>query len=119
MFPAARKGDPITHDLLVPSGVIGPPMTGPCPQGMVLIEGLPAAHVSCMAVCTGAITGGVAHPPVPPPLPPGVPIVTGSTSVLIHGMPAARWSPSPDVSACGAFLGDPKLAATRTVLIGG
>jgi hypothetical protein len=118
MFPAARKGDPVTHDLLVPSGVIGPPVTGPCPKGVVLIEGLPAAHVNCTAVCTGVITGGVAHPPVPPPAPPP-PIVTGSTSVFIHGMPAARWSPSPDVAACGAFLGDPKLAATRTVLIGG
>jgi hypothetical protein len=28
MFPAARKGDPVTHDLLVPSGVIGPSITG-------------------------------------------------------------------------------------------
>jgi len=45
MFPAARKGDPITHDMLVPSGVIGPPVTGPCPMGPVMIEGLPAAHV--------------------------------------------------------------------------
>jgi hypothetical protein len=28
MYPAARKGDPATHDLIVPSGVIGPPVTG-------------------------------------------------------------------------------------------
>jgi uncharacterized Zn-binding protein involved in type VI secretion len=117
MFPAARKGDPITHDLLVPSGVIGPPVTGPCPQGVVLIEGLPAAHVNCTAICTGAITAGVVHPPIVPPAP-YPPIVMGSTSVLIHGMPAARWSPSTDVSACGAFLGNPLLAPTRTVLIG-
>ena len=27
MFPAARKGDPVSHDLIVPSGVIGPPIT--------------------------------------------------------------------------------------------
>jgi hypothetical protein len=39
-------------------------------------------------------------------------------SVMIHNMPAARWAPSLDVSACGVFLGDPKLAAARTVLIG-
>lgn len=115
MFPAARKGDPITHDLLVPCGVIGPPLSGPCPMGPVIIEGLPAAHVGCTVVCTGVISGGIAHPP--PPGPP-VPIAVGSTTVFIHGMPAARWSPAPDIGACGVFLGDPKLAAARTVWIG-
>ena len=117
MFPAARKGDPITHDCLVPSGVIGPPLSGACPLGPVTIEGLPAAHVGCTVVCSGAISGGVAHPP-PPPGPP-VPIVTGSTTVFIHGLPAARWNPAPDVGGCGVFLGNPPLAAMRTVLIGG
>ena len=115
MFPAARKGDPVTHDLLVPSGVIGPPITGPCPMGPVMIEGLPAAHVNCTVICSGATSFGLAHPP--PPVPP--PIVKGSTTVFIHGMPAARWAPSGDMGACGVFLGDPKLAAMRTVLIGG
>lgn len=117
MFPAARKGDPITHDLLVPSGIIGPPVAGPCPKGVVLIEGLPAAHLNCTVVCTGAISVGLAHPP--PPAPPPPPIIMGSPTVLIHGMPAARWAPSGDTGACGVFLGDPKLAATRRVLIGG
>ena len=116
MFPAARKGDPITHDMLVPSGVIGPPVTGPCPMGPVMIEGLPAAHVTCTVICSGVITGGIAHPPPPPP---PLPIVKGSMTVLIHGMPAARWAPSGDMGACGVFLGDPKLAAIRKVLIGG
>ncbi len=116
MFPAARKGDPITHDMIVPCGVIGPPAAGPCPQP-VMIENLPAAHVNCTVACTGAISGGVAHPPAPPT--PPVPIVTGSTTVRIHSMPAARWSPAPDTGACGVFLGNPALAATRTVLIGG
>ncbi len=119
MFPAARKGDPVTHDMLIPSGIIGPPLTGPCPMGPVMIEILPAAHVLCLAICTGVITGGIVHPPPVPPAPPGFPIVKGSTSVLIHGMPAARWTPSGDMAACGVFLGDPKLAAMRTVLIGG
>jgi uncharacterized Zn-binding protein involved in type VI secretion len=120
MFPAARKGDPITHDMLVPSGVIGPPVTGPCPppMGPVMIEGLPAAHVNCTVVCSGATSAGPAHPPPVPPAPPP-PIVTGSQTVFIHNMPAARWAPSGDVGACGVFLGDPKLAAARTVLIGG
>jgi uncharacterized Zn-binding protein involved in type VI secretion len=114
MFPAARKGDPVTHDLLVPSGVIGPPLMGPCLMGPVLIEGLPAAHVQCTVVCSGAVTGGLAHPsPLVPP-----PIVKGSSSVLIHGMPAARWMVSGDLGACTAQLGDPKLVATRTVFIG-
>jgi uncharacterized Zn-binding protein involved in type VI secretion len=117
MFPAARKTDPITHDMVVPSGVIGPPPSGPCPQGPVMIEYLPAAHVGCTVVCSGAISGGLAHPPAPPGTP--VLIVTGSTTVFVHNMPAARWSPAPDTGACGVFLGDPKLAATRKVLIGG
>jgi uncharacterized Zn-binding protein involved in type VI secretion len=83
-----------------------------------MIEGLPAAHVTCTVVCSGSTSAGMAHPPpgvgAPPP-----PIVVGSVSVLIHGLPAARWAPSGDTTACGAFLGDPKLAAARTVLIGG
>lgn len=111
MFAAARIGDPITHDLLVPSGAItvpaGPPTT--------IIEGLPAAHVGCMVACTGAISGWIAHPPLPAP----VPIVKGSMTVLINGMPAARWVPSGDMTACGSFLGMTALIATRTTLIGG
>lgn len=118
MFPAARKGDPITHDLLVPSGIIGPPPTGPCPMSPVMIEFLPAAHVGCIAICTGVITGGIVHPPIPTP-PFGTPIVKGSTTVMIHGMPAARWAPSGDLAGCGVFLGMPPLIAMRTVLIGG
>jgi hypothetical protein len=74
--------------------------------------------VLCTAVCTGATSAGLIHPPPVPPAPPA-PIVVGSASVLIHGMPAARWAPSGDVTACGTLLGDLKLAATRTVLIGG
>ena len=121
MFPAARLLDPITHDQLIPCGVIGPGVPVPCPLCAampVIIEGLPAAHVGCTAVCTGAITAGLVHPPPVPPVPPP-PIVKGSTTVMIHGQPAARWAPSLDVAACGVFLGDAKLAAMRKVLIGG
>ncbi len=126
MFPAARKGDPISHDLLVPSGVIGPPIAGPCPpptMGPVMIEMLPAAHVACQVVCSGVISAppGLIHPPIPPP-PVGPPnlIAKGSLTVMIHGMPAARWAPSGDMTApCGVFLGLTALAATRTTLIGG
>lgn len=116
MFPAARIGDPITHDATVPSGTIGPPTGGPPPT--VLIEGMPAAFVSCTAICSGATSAGPAHPP-PPPGPPPPPIVKGSATVLIDGTPALRWTPAPDVGPCGVLLGDPKLAAGRTVLIGG
>lgn len=115
MFPAARKGDPVTHDMQVPSGVIGPPISGPCPQGLIMIEGLPGAHVGCTVVCSGATSTGPAHPPPPGPSPP---IVKGSVTVLIHGQPAARWLVSGDIGACGVFLGDAKLLASRTVLIG-
>ena len=112
--PAARIVDPVTHDMVVPSGVIAP-MPSP---SMVFIEGLPAARVGDIAVCSGVVSGGIVHPPVPAP-PFGTPISVGSTSVMIDFRPAARWAPSMDVAGCGVFLGDPKLAATRKVIIGG
>lgn len=117
MFPAARIGDPITHDQTVPCGVIGPQAPAPCPFCMampVMIEMMPAAHVLCTCVCTGVISGGLVHPPPPGPPPP---IVMGSPTVMIHNMPAARWAPT-DLGACGVFLGDMKMMAMRTVLIG-
>lgn len=118
MFPAAREGDPITHDSVSPSGVIGPPIV-PCDptMGPVLIEGLPAAHVGSTVLCTGATSLGPAHPPPPPGVPPPT-ILVGSPTVFIHGLPAARWIPSGDAAACGVFLGDAKLVAARTVFIG-
>lgn len=110
---AARILDPITHDMLVPSGVITP-MPNP---SMVIIEGMPAARVGDIAVCSGVITGGIVHPPIPAP-PFGTPIVMGCMTVICDGRPLARWAPSMDAAACGVFLGDPKLAATRKVLVG-
>ena len=121
MFPAARKLDPLTHDLLAPCGIVSLPITGPCPppaMGPVMIEFLLAAHVGCIAVCTGVITGGIVHPPVPVH-PFGTPIVKGSTSVFIHGMPAARWFTSADVAGCGTFIGTSAMLAMRRVFIGG
>ena len=112
MFPAARVGDMLTHDTLVPSGAIaGPP-------GTVMIEGMPAATVGMECVCGGVINQGVVHPPMPP-LPPTPKIVKGSATVMIDGKPAARWFPSGDLTSCGALIGLPPLLATRTVLIGG
>ncbi len=117
MYPAARQGDPITHDTQVPCGVIGPPAAGPCPLGPVIIEGLPAAHVNCTVVCSGATSLGLAHPPPPPGVSP-TPIAIGAPNVLIHGMPAARWLISGDQGACAVQLGDPKLIGSRKVFIG-
>jgi uncharacterized Zn-binding protein involved in type VI secretion len=117
MFPAARIGDPITHDSIAPAGVIGPPLVPPS-KGLVMIEGQPAAYVTCTVMCSGATSAGPAHPPPPPGAPPA-PIIVGAATVLINGFPAARWLPSGDTAACGALLGDPKLTAARTVLIGG
>lgn len=111
---AARITDPITHDSQVPSGVIAP-MPSP---SMVLIEGLPAARVGDIAVCTGMTALGPMHPPIPAP-PFGTPITLGSATVMCDFRPLARWIPSMDVAGCGVFLGDPKLAATRKVLVGG
>ncbi|MET0387220.1 MAG: M91 family zinc metallopeptidase [Polyangiales bacterium] len=117
LFPAARIGDPVTHDLASPAGMIGPPLKPPT-DAPVLIEGLPAAHVECTAVCTGSTSAGLAHPPPGAGAPP-VPLLVGSPTVMIHGRPAARWAPSGDLAGCGTFLGDPKLAPLRTVHIGG
>jgi uncharacterized Zn-binding protein involved in type VI secretion len=117
MFPAARIGDPITHDQLVPSGIIGPPLPGR--PMTVLIEFLPAAVVGDFVTCTGALSAGIAHPPQagpPPSTPPSVPIVKGSATVKISFLPAARWIV--DTAGCGVLLGDVKLMAARTVLIG-
>jgi hypothetical protein len=112
-FPAARIGDPLTHDSVTPCGAIAP---GPCGQlGNVVIEFLPAAHVTDLAVCTGVIATGIVHPPIPGPQPP---IITGAFQTLIHFLPAARWAPSGDVAACGTFLGMPTASATRTTFIG-
>lgn len=58
-------------------------------------------------------------PPPPPPQPGIFPIVSGSSTVMIHGMPAARIMPSSDKAACGCSLGHPSMVDTRTVLIGG
>ncbi|MEM6294513.1 MAG: PAAR domain-containing protein [Myxococcota bacterium] len=107
--PAARVGDTIAHDPLVPSGVLSP---APTSRGSVIIEGLPAATVGSVAPCSGATSAGPIHPPAPST------VVSGSGTVIIEGAPAARWSPSGDKTTCGASLGDLKLAATRTTFIG-
>jgi uncharacterized Zn-binding protein involved in type VI secretion len=115
--PAARIGDPVTHDQTVPSGTIGPPAPGAVPT--VIIEGLPAATLGDFVTCTGALSAGLVHPPQagpPPSVPPSVPIILGSPTVMINYKPAARWLV--DTGACGVFLGDSKLAATRKVFIG-
>jgi uncharacterized Zn-binding protein involved in type VI secretion len=112
-FPAARKGDPVTHGGISPCGTIGPP-AGECGYGPVFIEGLRAAHVGCLAICDGTLGPGVIHPPTP-----ATPIIVGSETVKIHALPAARWLPSGDLTACGAFLGLSPLAGARTVFIGG
>jgi uncharacterized Zn-binding protein involved in type VI secretion len=108
MFPAARMTDPVTHDMLVPSGVI---MKG---QPNVLIEFMPAARITDIVVCSGAISAGLAHPP-PPPTPPLI-VAKGCPKVLVGGLPLGRWII--DTTACGAFLGDPKMLAMRKVFVG-
>lgn len=116
MFAAARWTDMINHDMVTPCGMIGPPISGPAPGGMVLIEKLPAAYVTCSCVCSGVIAVGLVHPPPPGPPPP---IISGSSTVLINKMPAARWFPSGDMGACGVQLGYTPLLAMRRVFIGG
>lgn len=93
MAPAARLTDPTAH----PGAIIGPCVP------TVLIEGLPAA-VAFLSHHACAFPGLPPHPPNP--------IVTGSKTVLIGGMPAARFG---DTCLCGAGV---IAGATRT-LIGG
>src|SRR5262245_40578687 len=98
--PAVRLNDPITHDLVTPSGIVGPLPAGFDPQP-TLIEGpLPAAHMMHGVVCSGAVSTGIVHPPAPP-----TPIVVGSPTVFINHMPAARWVFSGDTGGCGVLLG--------------
>ena len=112
--PAARITDPITHDQATPCGVITP-MPSP---STVFVEGLPAARVGDIAVCSGVTSAGPIHPPVPAP-PFGTPIAVGSMTVMIDFRPAARLVPSMDVAGCGVFVGHASVAATRRVIIGG
>ncbi len=96
MTLAARVGDMHTCPMVtgtVPH--IGGPVAPPgCPT--VLIEGMPAARVGDMAICTG-----------PPDS-----IVTGSGTVMIGGMPAARMG---DSTAHGGTI----VIGAGTVMIGG
>ena len=70
-----RPNSPRRVEPTAPSGVIGPP-TSPPTMGLVMIEGLPAAHVEC----TGATSMGMAHPPPGVGAPP-VPISVGSPPI--------------------------------------
>jgi len=95
MPSAARVSD--MHTCPMFNGPV-PHVGGPImPPGdpTVLIEGMPAARVGDMAVCTG-----------PPDS-----IVMGSTSVVIGGMPAARMG---DSTAHGGII----VLGAGTVLIG-
>lgn len=95
MSLAARITD--MHTCPMTTGTV-PHVGGPInPPGAptVLIEGMPAARVGDMAVCTG-----------PPDS-----IVMGSGTVFIEGMPAARMG---DSTAHGGTI----IAGSPTVLIG-
>lgn len=112
-FALARCGDLVFHDPTAPSGVIAPRA-----GATVFVEGTApttaAATVGTPVQCGGTTAGGPIHPP-------GIPatIATGSATVFVDGLPAARWSPSPDLSSCAAMLGDPKQLAGRTTWVGG
>lgn len=105
MPQAARLGDPIGHTKPGdgPKGGGGGDVTGkiigPC-SGNVFTNGIKAARASVdKTVCSK-------HDSAPPP------IATGSPTVFINGLPAARVS---DKIACGAFITD----GSPNVFIGG
>ena len=130
--PAAKQGDQIMatdiHIVMVPSP--GGPVPTPTPHPFtgvingslstdVLIEGLPAATVNSTAINT------------PPHIPIGGPsfqippsnqgnIITGSTTVLINGNPAARTGDTAMTCNDPADLPSGQVVSTTaTVLIGG
>jgi uncharacterized Zn-binding protein involved in type VI secretion len=93
--PAARVTDP--HVCPMVTGVV-PHVGGPLlPPGVptVLIGGLPAATVTCMAVCAG-----------PPDM-----VAQGSLTVMIGGLPAARMG---DLTMHGGTI----VTGCPTVLLG-
>lgn len=77
-FPAARQTDMHLCPMIIPSVPPVPHVGGPIIAGSpnVLINGLPAARVGDIAMCTGC---GIPDP-----------IAKGSPTVLINGMMAAR-----------------------------
>jgi len=86
-----------TCPMVNPNG--SPHVGGPIlPPGAptVLIEGMPAARMGDMAICSG---------------PPDT-IIQGSATVMIEGMPAARMG---DMTAHGGQI----MAGSPTVMIGG
>ena len=93
MPPAARLTDTTAH----PGVITGPGVT------TVLIEGLPAA-VATMSQHACSFPGLPPHPPNP--------IVKGSGTVRIGGLPAARVG---DTCGCGAAI----LRGASKTMIGG
>jgi len=94
--PAARMTD--MHVCPIVTGIVphvGGPILPPC-MPTVLIEGLPAARITDVAVCAG---------------PPDV-IALGSFTVLIGALSAARIG---DITAHGGVI----VLGAMTVLIGG
>lgn len=82
MPAAARIGDPTTH-----GGVLVPP-----PRAVgVFVEGRPAAVAGDLHAC-----------PITPSHPASSPVIAGSTSVLVRGLPAARALVDP--TGCGATV---------------
>ncbi len=99
MPPAARITDfhecPMASPDVPPIPHVGGPVVGPG-EPTVLIQGLPAARVGDMLICTG---------------PPDT-IIKGSSSVMIGGMPAARMG---DPTAHGGTI----MIGALNVMIGG
>ena len=99
-FEAALIGDEVVHDGATPCGTIGP---NPSVPPTVLIENQPVAVSGCVVVCSGATSGGPVHPPAP------ATVVASNTSVQVGKQAVALRSPSPDVTTCGAMLGNPSV----------
>jgi uncharacterized Zn-binding protein involved in type VI secretion len=95
MPPAARITDMHVCPASSPNPHVGGPILPPG-EVTVLIEGLPAATLGAMAVCTG----------------PTSTVILGSSTVLISGKPAARVG---DPTAHGGTI----VLGSATVLIGG
>ena len=125
--PAAVAGDQITgacvgHQMIGPTGTPAPappmPFAAPITTGLarsVLICGKPAAMAGAGGMCTPPHVGLHASDPAMLPIAQQGSVLTGSTTVLIEGAPAATAAST--VRLCFA-PGSSLMATAATVLIG-
>jgi uncharacterized Zn-binding protein involved in type VI secretion len=128
MPPAARLGDMTLHDLPHCHAPIHPPAPVPTPMPhppIPIAIALNCAMTVLIASKPAATVGSMTQPCMVPPCVPAGPgmVAMGSTTVLIHGLPAARVGDLVNWTTCVAPIPSPtgKILppGAPTVIIGG